>query len=208
MDKTMQIAKWLYDNNPEFSSLKSDESWQLMQSVMALAHIYLYANGMGELLPHPLAVGKNGVHTPELDTRRAELHKSAAAFEGEELHALNTINRRFAYSPAAALAKGLIEAEPFAQHRNAAAASAVIIDDADIPEPFLRSMRAIHDDYADSDFRYKVVKVNGRNFFAEPDFELMVGDYADLARAMKEGYFEEDRSYRLSRGKTGDLLAY
>ena len=69
-------------------------------------------------------------------------------------------------------------------------------------------MRAIREAYAESDFRYRVVKVSGRNFFADPDFELAAEDRADIARALKEGYFEEDRAYRLSRGADGNLLAY
>ena len=54
MDKTLEIAAWLYKNNKEFTNLKTDEAQLLMDGTMAMAHIFLYANGQDAALPGPL----------------------------------------------------------------------------------------------------------------------------------------------------------
>ena len=85
--------------------------------------------------------------------------------------------------------------------------SAPVPDD-EMPEDFLKSMRLIKQQFAEFDFDYRVVKVRDRNFFAEPGFDLRPGEYDDLVRAMDEGLIEPGQLYRLTRDKSGNLIAW
>ncbi len=207
MDKTIEIAKWLCDSNGEFKSLKTDEAFYLLNGVMVMAKIFLYANGQGELMGDAaITAGRNGVRIEGLEGRRAEINAARPEFSGDELHSLKTILRRFSYGDPARIMAGLMDAEPFKAHITSKAP--VEIDMKDIPEPFLKSMRAIKEQFKDYSFEYGVVKVAGRNFLTEKGFELLPGEYGEISRAMKEDMLENDRMYRLSRDKNGDLILW
>ena len=206
MDRTIEIAKWLYDNNDEFRNLKTEEAFYLLNGVMAMAKIFLYANGQGGLIQQPMTVCRAGVALPCLSERRAELYAAKPDFTGDELHSLKTVLRRFAYCDPAGIMEGLMAAEPFKAH--AGAKAPVEIDMADIPEPFLKSMRMIKEQFRSYAFEYGVIKVSGRNFLTEKGFELLPGEYDEISRAMKEEMLENDRMYRISRDKSGNLYLW
>lgn len=205
MDKTLEIAAWLYKNNKEFTNLKTDEAQLLMDGTMAMAHIFLYANGQGSSLPGPLYAGNGRVFLPELKGKWYSLPSVEYSFSDELLHSLKTILRRFSYAPAAAIMESLSKADPFCYYVKG---EPVPVPDDEIPEAFLKSMRLIKQQFAEFDFDYTVVKVRDRNFFAEPGFELMPGEYDDIVRAMDEGMIEPDQLYRLNRDKTGNLMVW
>ena len=207
MDKTVEIAKWLCDNNDEFRNLRTDEALYLLNGVMVVAKIFLYANGQGELMRDAvITAGRNGIRIARLDERRAEIRAAKPEFSGDELHSLKTILRRFSYGDPAGTMTGLMEAEPFKAHITSK--TPVEIDMKDIPEPFLKSMRMIKEQFRNYAFEYGVVKVSGRNFLTERGFELMPGEYGEISRAMKEDMLENDRMYRLSRNENGDLILW
>ncbi|MBQ3131405.1 MAG: hypothetical protein IJC24_01735 [Clostridia bacterium] len=205
MDKTLEIAAWLYKNNKEFTNLKTAEAQLLMDGTMAMAHIFLLANGQGDALPGPLYAGKGRVFLPELEGKWYSLANIECSFSDELLHYLKIILRRFSYAPAPELMAGLIKADPFCYY---AKGEPVAVKDDEIPEGFLKSMRLIKHQFADFDFDYKVIKVNDRNFFAGSDFELLPGEYDEIVRAMKEGLIEPNQLYRIDRNKAGGLMVW
>ena len=190
MDKTLEIAAWLYKNNKEFTNLKTDEARLLMDGTMAMAHIFLYANGQGSSLPGPLYAGSGRIFLPELEGK---------------WYSFPSVEYSFSYAPAAAIMESLSKADPFCYYVKG---EPVPVPDDEIPEAFLKSMRLIKQQFAEFDFDYTVVKVRDRNFFAEPGFELMPGEYDDIVRAMDEGMIEPDQLYRLNRDKTGNLMVW
>lgn len=205
MDKTLEIAAWLYKNNKEFTNLKTTEARLLMDGTMAMAHIFLLANGQADALPGPLYAGNGRVFLPELEGKWYSLASVEYSFSDELLHSLKTVLRRFSYAPPAELMESLSKADPFCYYVKG---EPVAVRDDEIPEAFLKSMRLIKQQYAEFDFDYSVVKVGERNFFAEPGFELMPGEYDDIIRAMKEGLIEPGQFYRISRDKTGNLMVW
>ena len=206
MDKTLEIAAWLYKNNAEFTNLKTAEAQKLMDGVMAMAHIYLLANGQAEALPGPLYAGKGRVYLPALEGKWHSLGAVQEEFSDELLHSLKTVLRRFSYAAPDGLMESLAKADPFCYYVNSPE-SAPVPDD-EMPEDFLKSMRLIKQQFAEFDFDYRVVKVRDRNFFAEPGFDLRPGEYDDLVRAMDEGLIEPGQLYRLTRDKSGNLIAW
>lgn len=206
MDKTIEIAAWLYKNNREFTNLKTDEARLLMDGTMAMAHIFLLANGQGEALPGPLYAGNGRVFLPALQGKWHSLGTVEYSFSDELLHSLKTILRRFSYAGPADLMDGLCKADPFYYYVKGT--EAVPVPDDEIPEAFLKSMQLIKQQFADFDFDYSVIKVGDRNFFAEPGFELQSGEYDEILRAIKEGLIEPGQFYRISRDKTGGLMVW
>lgn len=205
MDKTLETAAWLYKNNKEFTNLKTAEAQLLMDGTMAMAHVFLLANGRGDALPSPLYAGKGRVFLPELEGKWYSLPDIEYSFDDELLHHLKTILRRFSYAPPARLMEGLVKADPFCYY---AEGEPEAVKDDEIPEAFLKSMRLIKQQFVGFDFDYKVIKVQDRNFFVTSDFELLPGEYDEIARAMKEGLIEPDQLYRIDRSKTGDLMVW
>lgn len=206
MDKTLAIAKWLKHSNEDFTLLKTDDSRSLLTSVMVMAKLFFLSNGPEEILPHPIAVKEGKVYIPFFEENRSKVEEAEAEFTEQELHDLKTLSRRFSYAPPAELAKGLIKADPFCKYAESTAP--VEIDEEEIPVDFILSMQAVKRQYEGYDFDFKAVRVNGRAFFAEPDFELQKGEYEELVRAMKDGLIEPNKQYRLSRGENGDLMAW
>lgn len=206
MDKTIEIAAWLYKNNPEFTHLNTAQAQRLMDGVMTMARVFLLANGQGDAIPGPLHAGGGRVFLPELEGKWYSLPGVEYSFSEDMLHSLKTILRRFSYATVDGLNEGIANAAPFCRYINGA--RPVPVPDEEIPEDFLRSMRIIKQQYADFDFDYTVVKVQDRNFFAEPGFELQPGEYEELMRAIKEGLIEPGQLYRLSRDKSGNLIAW
>jgi len=206
MDKTLAIANWLKHSNEDFTLLKTHDSRSLLTSVMVMAKLFFFSNGPEEIIPHPIAVKDGRVYIPFFEENRNGVEDAEAEFSDRELHDLKTISRRFSYAPPAELAKGLINAEPFCKY--AKSSDEVLIDEEEIPVDFILSMQSIKKQYEGYDFNFKAVRVNGRAFFAEPDFELQKGDYEEIVRAMKEGFIEPDRYYRLARDKDGNLMAW
>ncbi len=205
MDKTIEIAAWLYKNNKEFINLKTEDAQRLMDGTMAMAHIYLLANGQGDALPGPLHAGRGRIFLPELEGKWYSLAAVEYSFSDELLHSLKTVLRRFSYAPPSELMESLIKADPFCYYIKG---EPVAVPDDEIPEAFLKSMRLIKQQFADFDFDYSVVKVGERNFFAEPGFDLQPGEYDEIIRAMKEGLIEPGQFYRISRDKTGNLMVW
>ena len=205
MDKTLEAAAWLYKNNREFTNLKTAEARLLMDGTMAMAHIVLLANGRGEALPGPLYAGGGRVFLPALEGKWHDLANMEYSFDDELLTNLKIILRRFSYAPASLLMEGLIKADPFCYYAKGEPAP---VKDDEIPEDFLKSMRLIKQQFEKFDFNYRVIKVQDRNFFAEPDFELLPGEYDEIARAMKEGLIEPNQLYRIDRNKAGGLMVW
>lgn len=205
MDKTLEIAAWLYKNNKEFTNLKTADAQLLMDGTMAMAHIFLLANGQGDALPGPLYAGNGRVYLPALEGKWYILPQVEYSFSHELLHHLKTVMRRFSYAPPAQLMAGLTKADPFCYYVKG---EPVAVPDDEIPEDFLKSMRLIKHQFADFDFDYKVLKVQERNFFVASDFELQPGEYDEITRAMKEGLIEPNQLYRIDRNKAGGLMVW
>ncbi len=205
MDKTLEIAAWLYKNNKEFTNLKTNQAQLLMDGTMAMAHIFLTANGRAEAIPGPLHAGSGRVFLPALDGKWYSLPNIEYSFDDELLHHLKTVLRRFSYAPPAELMAGLIKADPFCYY---AKGEPVAVKDDEIPDDFFKSMRLIRQQFADFDFDYKVLKVADRNFFVASDFELLPGEYDEIVRAMKEGMIEPNQLYRIDRNKAGGLMVW
>lgn len=205
MDKTLEIAAWLYNNNMEFSNLRTADAQLLMDGTMAMAHIFLTANGHKDAIPGPLYAGNGRVFLPDLEGKWYSLPNIEYSFSDELLHHLKTILRRFSYAPPAELMAGLTKADPFCYYAKGEPAA---VQDDEIPEAFFKSMRLIKQQFADFDFDYKVIKVQNRNFFVASDFELLPGEYDEIVRAMKEGLIEPDQLYRIDRDKSGGLMVW
>ncbi len=206
MDKTIEIAAWLYKNNPEFSNLKTHQAQQLMDGVMTMARLFLMANGQGEAIPGGFYAGGGRVFLQALEGKWYTLPEVEYDFSDDLLHSLKTILRRFSYATPEGLMESIAKAEPFCRYVNGKAP--LPVPDEEIPQPFLKSMQAIKQQFKDYDFNYTVIKVQDRNFFGEPGFQLMPGEYDELVRAIKEGLIEPGQLYRLARDKSGGLIAW